>query len=98
MQPDHPVESAARSSGTPHDSTNVESAAHPLYVSARWAAGIAKVEVRHDPRGGASRAVFLRLTLDEAKKLRDDLETVIEERQPDPDEPRVDDLERWQRP
>lgn len=60
-----------------------ESAAPVLYVSARWAAGIANVEVRHNPRGGASRAVYLRLTLDEAKKLRADLDDVIGEREPD---------------
>jgi hypothetical protein len=51
-------------------------------VSARWAAGIARVEVRHDRKDGRKRA-FLRLDLDEAKKLRDELDAVIAERQVD---------------
>lgn len=52
-----------------------------MSVSARWAAGIACVEVRHD-RPGRKRA-YVRLTLDEAKALRDAIDEVIDERQPD---------------
>lgn len=47
-------------------------------VSARWAAGIAKVEVKHD-RSDRKR-VYLRLDLAEAKKLRAELDAVIAER------------------
>jgi hypothetical protein len=50
-------------------------------VSARWAAGIAAVEIRHD-RPDRKRA-FLRLDLAEARKLRDELSAVLAEREPD---------------
>jgi|ERR1051326_5367613 hypothetical protein len=52
-----------------------------MSVSARWAAGIASVEIRHD-RPDRKR-VYLRLDLDEAKRLRDELGVVIGEREPD---------------
>lgn len=64
--------------------TNDGSAACSSYVdtiSARWAAGIACVEVQHHQPG--RKRVYLRLELDEARKLADDLAAVIKEREPD---------------
>jgi hypothetical protein len=57
----------------------------PLFISARWDAGIGRVVVRYDPRGGGGRCVYLRLQIEEAKELLDDLSAVIEERRSKPD-------------
>ena len=53
-----------------------------ITISARWAAGIACVEVSHFPPDSSKRK-YLRLRLDEARRLRDELDAVIAEREPD---------------
>ena len=52
-----------------------------ITISVRWAAGIACVEITHHEPG--SRRRHLRLRLDEAIRLRDELDAVIAEREPD---------------
>lgn len=49
-------------------------------ISARWAAGIACVEIKHD-RPDTRKRAYLRLSLDEARKLLLDLAEVIAERE-----------------